>query len=77
MLLVVTKALGFSWAITTSLFFLGAPEYRNSAQDLDEIEREFARLNVETSRSVLQLYQLRKNAKAADFGGRRLPLLHA
>lgn len=77
MLLVVTKAIGFSWATTMSLLFLGAPEYRICAQDLDEMEREFVRLNVETSRSVLQLYQLRKNAKVVDSGERRLPQLHA
>jgi uncharacterized protein (DUF2336 family) len=62
MLLVLAKALDFSWATTMSLLFLGAKDNRITAQDLNEMESEFARLNVETSRSVLEFYQSRKNA---------------
>ena len=62
MLLVLAKALDFSWATTMSLLFLGAKDHRITAKDLKDLESEFGRLNVETSRSVLKFYQSRKNA---------------
>src|SRR6202049_4753250 len=74
--LILSKALGFSWETTMSLLFLGAPDHRIASQDLDGMKREFAGLNVETSQSVLKLYQSRKLAAAADSGERRLPQLH-
>src|SRR6516164_10678252 len=76
MTLILTKALEFSWETAMSLLFLGAPDHRILAQDLDEMKREFDRLNVETSRSVLRTYQSRKQAVAADSDDRRLPQLH-
>jgi uncharacterized protein (DUF2336 family) len=75
-LLILAKALGFSWETTMSLLFLGAPDHRILSQDLDGMRREFADLNVETSRSILKTYQSRKLAVAADSGERRLPQLH-
>src|SRR5467141_4616817 len=66
MILVLTKALDFSWATTMALLFLGAKDHRITAQDLNDMENEFGHLNVETSRSVLKLYQTRKNAAGAD-----------
>src|ERR1700704_6242048 len=74
--LILARALGFSWETTMSLLFLGAPDHRIVSQDLDGMKREFAGLNVETSQSVLKLYQSRKQAAAADSGERRLPQLH-
>ena len=74
--LILAKALGFSWETTMSLLFLGAPDHRIASQDLDGMKREFAGLDVETSQSVLKLYQSRKQAAAADSGERRLPQLH-
>jgi len=41
------------------------------------MKHEFGRLNIETSRSVPNFYQSRKNAARAHSGGRRLPPLHA
>ena len=61
-LLILAKALDFSWATTMALLFLGAKDHRITAQDLKDLESEFGRLNVETSRSVLEFYQSRKNA---------------
>jgi uncharacterized protein (DUF2336 family) len=61
-LLILAKALEFSWETTMSLLFLGAKEHRITAQELRELESEFGRLNVETSRSVLEFYLSRKNA---------------
>jgi uncharacterized protein (DUF2336 family) len=72
MLLVLAKALDFSWATTMSLLFLGAKDHRITAQDLNNVEKEFGRLNIETSRSVLKFYQSRKNAGGADSSMRRM-----
>jgi len=69
MLLVVAKALDFSWPTTMALLFLGAKDHRITAQDLNELESEFNRLNIETSRSVLKFYQSRKNAAGVDSRG--------
>jgi uncharacterized protein (DUF2336 family) len=75
MLLVLAKALDFSWETTMSLLFLGAKEHRITAQDLRDLESEFGRLNVETSRSVLKFYQSRKNAGVAQAGAKRVASL--
>jgi uncharacterized protein (DUF2336 family) len=77
MILVLAKALGFAWETAMSLLFLGAKDHRVSAHVLDGKREEFARLNHETSRSVLKLYQSRKSAAGADSDRRRLPQLHA
>jgi len=75
MLLIMAKALDFSWATTMSLLFLGAKDHRITARELHDLESEFGRLNVETSRSVLQFYQSRKNAGDIDSGVKRQPAL--
>jgi hypothetical protein len=77
MLLILAKALDFCWDTTMSLLFLGAKDHRITAQDLKDLEREFSRLNVETSRSVLEFYQSRKNAGDGDSGLKRQPALLA
>jgi uncharacterized protein (DUF2336 family) len=74
--LILAKALGFSWETTMSLLFLGAPDHRIVSHDLDCMRREFDGLNVKTSRSVLEAYRSRRDAISADSGGRRLPQLH-
>jgi uncharacterized protein (DUF2336 family) len=76
MILVLAKALDFSWATTMSLLFLAAKDHRITANDLNDMENEFRRLNIETSRSVLKFYQSRKNAARAESDPRRLPPLH-
>src|SRR5947208_2960479 len=72
-LLILAKALDFSWATTMPLLLLGAKAHRITAQDLRDLEHEYGRLNVETSRSVLEFYQSRKNAGAADAKVKRQP----
>ncbi len=72
-LLILAKALGFSWETTMALLFLGAKDHRITAQDLRDLESEYGRLNIETSRSVLAFYQSRKNGGAADAGAQRQP----
>jgi uncharacterized protein (DUF2336 family) len=76
MLLVLAKALDFSWATTMSLLFLGAKDHRITAQDLTDLENEFGRLNVKTSRSVLEFYQSRKSVGGPGSGLKRPALLH-
>jgi hypothetical protein len=51
-----------------SLLFLGAKDHRITARELNDLERDFGRLNVKTSRSVLEFYQSRKNAGNDDAG---------
>ena len=75
MLLILAKALDFSWATTMSLLFLGAKDHRITAKELKDLESEFGRLNVETSRSVLEFYQSRKNAGDATSDAKRQPAL--
>jgi hypothetical protein len=75
MLLILAKALDFSWETTMALLFLGAKDHRITAKDLSDLERDFGRLNVKTSRSVLEFYQSRKNTDGADSGPKRQPAL--
>jgi hypothetical protein len=65
MLLILAKALDFSWSTTMALLFLGAKDHRITARELSDLEREFDRLNVATSRSVLSFYRSRKNGESA------------
>ena len=65
--LILAKALGFSWNTTMALLFLGAKDHRITARDFSDMEREFNRLNVEASRSVLEFYQSRKNIGLSDY----------
>ncbi len=74
--LIVAKALGFSWVTAMALLFLGAPDHRIVAHELEDMKREFTGLNIETCRSVLRTYQSRKQAVAADSDQRRLAQLH-
>ena len=45
MLLILAKALDFSWATTMALLFLGAKDHRITAKELHDTETEFGRLN--------------------------------
>ena len=74
--MILAKALDFAWETAMALLFLGAKDHRISACDLGHMNEQFARLNTETSRSVLKLYQSRKNAVAFESDRRRLPQLH-
>jgi uncharacterized protein (DUF2336 family) len=67
-LLILAKALDFSWDTTMALLFLGAKDHRITANDLRDLENDFARLNIDTSRSVLAFYQSRKNGTAPEAG---------
>jgi hypothetical protein len=71
MLLILTKALKFSWKTTLALLFLGAKDHRITASELRELECDFGRIRVETSQSVLEFYRSRTNPGAADTGVNR------
>lgn len=60
MLLMLAKALSFSWDTTMALLFLGARDNRITAGELHDLERDYARLNKQMSRSVLEFYQSRR-----------------
>ena len=74
-LLLLAKSLEFSWATTMALLFLGAKDHRITAQELRDLERDYGRLNIETSRSVLKVYQSRKHSGDADADTTRRPAL--
>jgi hypothetical protein len=76
MILILAKALGFTWETAMSLLFLGAKGHRISSNDLNAKREGFARLNHETSRGVLKLYQSRKSSADSNSERRRLPQLH-
>jgi len=76
-LLILAKALDFAWDTTMALLFLGAKDHRITARELKDLESEFGRLNLKTSRSVLEFYQSRKNAGDTDVGPKRQPRLAA
>ena len=65
-LLILAKALDLSWASTMALLFLGAPDYRITTKDLDAKKAEFARLDIETSRTVLDAYHSRKESAGSN-----------
>jgi hypothetical protein len=74
MLLVLAKALGFSWDTVMALLFLGAREHRITAGELQDLERDYGRLNQKTTCSILEFYQSRKNpagGKGSKGGNRR------
>ena len=71
MLLILARALKFSWQTTMALLFLGAKDHRITARELTGLERDFARLNVETSQSVLHFYRSRKAVESSEPGFRR------
>jgi hypothetical protein len=71
MLLILAKALDFSWDSTMALLFVAAKDHRITARDLADLEREFGRLNVATSKSILKFYESRRDSEPADAGAGR------
>ena len=68
--LILAKALGFSWGSTMALLFLGAPNYRITAGDLDRMKVDFVRLKLETCLRVLTVYRSRGQAAAQESASR-------
>jgi uncharacterized protein (DUF2336 family) len=57
MILVLSKALEFSWETAMALLFLGAENHRISANGLEDLKAEFKRADVRMSRGILEVYQ--------------------
>lgn len=76
MLLMLAKALEFSWDTTMALLFVGARDNRITARELQDLERNYAKLNVQSSRSVLEFYQSRRKPGTANGGGRPEAVTH-
>jgi uncharacterized protein (DUF2336 family) len=57
MILVLSKALDFSWETAMALLFLGAENHRISANQLEDLKAEFKRADVRMSRGILEVYQ--------------------
>lgn len=75
LLLILAKALNFSWRTTMALLFLGAKDHRITVADLRDLEGEFGALNVETCKSVLEFYQSRKTSGSPESNpGRQLEM---
>jgi uncharacterized protein (DUF2336 family) len=68
LILILARALDLSWTTTMSLLFLGAPNCRITAGDLEKMKGEFLRLNVATSKQVLQVYRSRKESASEQVG---------
>jgi uncharacterized protein (DUF2336 family) len=71
MLLVLAKSLNFSWDSTMAVLFVAAKDHRITARDLADLEREFGRLNVATSKSILKFYQSRRDTDPAEASATR------
>jgi uncharacterized protein (DUF2336 family) len=67
-ILILAKALDFSWTTAMALLFLGAPNYRITAGDLDRMKIDFIRLKKETCLRVLEVYRTRKGTAESDSG---------
>ena len=75
--LILSRAIGLSWDTTMALLFLRSEDHQMSGQQLDKAERAFARLDVEASRRVLDVYRSRKASDGEASNLQRLPQLHA
>ena len=75
--LLLAKALAFSWQTTMAILFLSASGHRIMAHDLEAMKQKFAGLSAEMSQGVLKSYRSRRQARASDSEDRRLPQPHA
>jgi len=67
-ILIIVKALDFSWTTAMSLLFLGAPNFRITAGDLDRMKIDFIRLKNETCLRVLDVYRTPRGAEDGQSG---------
>jgi uncharacterized protein (DUF2336 family) len=76
LLLVLTRAIGFSWPTAMAFLFLAARDHRISSKDLEAKQREFENFSPKASKSILEFYQSRKDLLSDEEASRRLPQLH-
>jgi uncharacterized protein (DUF2336 family) len=72
-ILILAKALRFSWTTAMSLLFLGAPNYRITAGELDQLKNDYGALNAETSLCVLEAYRSRRQSAWQHASYRAIP----
>ena len=72
LLLILMRALGYSWETSMAFLFLAAPGHRISAMDLEDKRLEFDRLSLKAAQKILDFYKSRKKLPATDAQARRL-----
>ena len=75
LLLILAKAHEFSWDTTAALLFLGAPHFTISNHELADLNEQFTRLHVSSSKDVLRHYRNRRTKVAASPPGEPLARL--
>jgi uncharacterized protein (DUF2336 family) len=68
MTLVLAGALAFAWETAMALLFLRAKDHRINARQLDDMKRDFVKLDKQACREVLQTYQSNRAAGANGRG---------
>ena len=66
LLLVLTKALHFSWETTMALLFLAARDHRLSSRALEGKRKDFEKLTLDSALAVMEFYQSRKDQARLD-----------
>jgi hypothetical protein len=66
LLLVLTKAVHFSWETATALLFLAARDHRLSSRALEDKRKDFEKLATESALAVIQFYRSRKDLALLD-----------
>ncbi|GLR85157.1 DUF2336 domain-containing protein [Bradyrhizobium iriomotense] len=59
--LILAKSLNYCWPTTMALLFLGAPNYRITAGELERLKLDFHRLDVKACRGVIAVYRSRRD----------------
>ena len=77
LLLVLTRALGYSWQTSMAFLFLAVRDHRISSQDLEAKKQEFERLSLKAAQKILDFYQTRKDLLSMEERSGRLPQLHS
>ena len=66
LLLVLTRALDYSWLTSMSFLFLAARDHRIGTRDLEAKKQEFDRLSLNAAKKILDFYQSRKNSLSME-----------
>ena len=76
LLLVLTRAIGYSWSTSMAFLFLAARDHRISSQELEAKKQEFERLSLKAAQNILEFYQSRKNALSMEDSSPQSGQLH-
>jgi len=76
MLLILAKALNFSWRTTMALLFLGAKDHCITQSELKQLEARFGRHTVKACRSVLEHYHAKTAERQSPSGASGAERLH-